>query len=695
MSRLLEFKMPDGAGKAVLARLSTRETLGAMPEYQLIVVSDTARLGPQDLLGKNITAGLEMLGGRELRYFNGYITQFSDAGSSSSSWFGEEANGRAYQYRLTVHPWLWFLTRSSNFRIFQSMTVPDVVQNVCNGYPFSDLRLDLTASYQTREYVCQYRESDFNFVVRLLEQEGIYFYFEHEDGKHTMVLADSHSAHSPRTGYASIAFSENGEGHEDEEHIDQWHGNHEVTPGRFSLTDFDFTKPKVNLLGKHDKALSHDLSNFEVFDFPGEYDSVADGSRYAKIRLEELQARHHLFAGGGPVRGIEVGRIFKLANHPNPNLDHDFLVTGANFTIANNDPGSGRGGGGTFHSSFEAIDSRVQFRAPRQTPRPVVQGPQTAMVVGPAGEEIHVDKHGRVKLQFQWDRYNKADENSSCWVRVSHPWASKGWGALFLPRIGHEVIVEFLDGDPDRPIVVGRVNNGDATPPWPLPAQKTRSGIRTRSCKGGTSNFNELSFNDEQGKEEMFMQAERDQLVVVKNDRVEDVGNESHVTVQKDARFNFKADLHETIKGDHNGKADGSVSLKVGQDWQVKSGAKIAFDAGSEIHLKAGMKLVIEAGTSVSLKVGGNFITIDASGVSIKGVMVNINSGGAAGSGAGSSPVAPKDAKAPRGSEGGSDEKPVKPQAPAAYSPQAAALKLAWKAGVLFCAQCEAAKAVG
>jgi type VI secretion system secreted protein VgrG len=276
---------------------------------------------------------------------------------------------------------------------------------------------------------------------------------------------------------------------------------------------------------------------------------------------------------------------------------------------------------------------------------------------------------------------------------VSQPWASKGWGALFLPRIGHEVIVQFIDGDPDRPIVVGRLNNGDASPPWTLPAEKTRSGFRTRSYKGGASNFNELSFDDKQGSEEIYLQAERDQLVRVKHDRIEDIGNESHITVHKDAFVDMKADLHEKIGGDHNSSADGSVSLKVGQDWQAKAGMKVAVDAGNEIHLKAGMNVVIEAGTSLTLKVGGNFVSINPGGVFIKGSMVMINSGGSAGSGGGSSPIAPKVPKAPRTSEGGSDMAPAKPSPPESYSPQAAALKLAWQAATPFCEQCEAAKA--
>jgi type VI secretion system secreted protein VgrG len=460
-----------------------------------------------------------------------------------------------------------------------------------------------------------------------------------------------------------------------------------------ALTDYDFTKPRVNLLGTADQKFEHDLNGFEVFDYPGQYATVDDGGTYARIRLEEMHARHEVLTASGALRGIEAGRTFKLKHHPHDELNREYLVTSALLKATNNRPGSGGGGGGgAMRCDFNLIASATQFRPQRAIAKPVVQGQQTAIVVGPPGEEIHVDEHGRVKLQFRWDRYSKSDENSSCWVRVSQPWASKGWGAMFLPRVGHEVLVTFLEGDPDQPMVVGRVHNSDAHPTWALPAGKTRSGFRTRTYKGGAANFNELSFDDKQGGEEVFIQAERDKVERIKHDSFADIGNERHVTVHKDALFNFKGDLHQAITGDHNARADGSVSLKIGQDWQAKAGARIAFDAGNEIHLKAGMKLVIEAGTSVSLKVAGNFITIDASGVYVKGMMVNLNSGGAAGSGSGASPIAPKLPKAPRGSSGGADAAPVRPPPPVAPAPQAASLKLAWKAAAPFCAQCEAAK---
>jgi type VI secretion system secreted protein VgrG len=417
-----------------------------------------------------------------------------------------------------------------------------------------------------------------------------------------------------------------------EECIREWNLGRALQSGSVALTDYDFTKPRVNLLGTADQKFEHDLNGFEVFDYPGQYATVDDGGTYARIRLEEMHARHEVLTASGALRGIEAGRTFKLMHHPHDGLNREYLMTSALLKVTNNRPGS-VGGGGAMRCDFNLIASATQFRPQRAIAKPVVQGQQTAIVVGPPGEEIHVDEHGRVKLQFRWDRYSKSDENSSCWVRVSQPWASKGWGAMFLPRVGHEVLVTFLEGDPDQPMVVGRVHNSEARPTWALPAGKTRSGFRTRTCKGGAANFNELSFDDKQGAEEVFIQAERDKVERIKHDSFADIGNERHVTVNKDAFEEIKGDAHLKVVGDHNNEAGGSLSFKVGQDSQTKAGQKFAVDAGTEIHLKAGMKVVLEAGASLSLKVGGNFITINPAGVFIKGAMVMLNSGGDGGSG--------------------------------------------------------------
>jgi type VI secretion system secreted protein VgrG len=690
----MNISTPLGEDATVLMEMVAHEALGQLPVFRLTLAAKRGKIKAKELLGKNITVGLEIPGGRALRYFNGYVTQFADAGACPASWFDDGDDGNAYSYVLVMHPWLWFLTRSTNCRIFQNKSVPDIIKAVCGAYPFALLDAGaLSASYPAREYICQYRESDFNFLVRLMEHEGIYFSFIHDNGKHTMKLFDTRGTHEPRAGVESISFAEPSPAHaaDSVDCITELYVGRALQPGSVALTDYDFMKPKVNLFSTASKKFSHDLDGFEVFDYPGEYITLGDGGNYAQIRLEELHVKHEEMAAAGFLRGIEAGRTFKLMDHPHDELNREYLVTSAMLNVTNNQPGSG-GRAGSVQCDFNLIDSQTQFRPQRAITKPVVHGQQTAVVVGPAGEEIHVDEHGRVKVQFRWDRYNKADENSSCWVRVSQPWASKGWGAMFLPRVGHEVLVTFLEGDPDQPMVVGRVHNKEARTPWVLPGEKTRSGFRTRSYKGGASNFNELSFDDKQGAEEVFVQAERDKVERVKHDSFADIGNERHVTVHKDAFEEVKGDAHLKVVGDQNNEAGGSLSFKVGQDCQAKTGQKFAVDAGTEIHLKAGMKVVLEAGMSVSLKVGGNFITINPAGVFIKGSMVMINSGGDGGAGSGAAPIAPKPPKAPRSSKGGTAAAPMQPTTPAPPSPQAASLKLAWKAGAPFCAQCEAAK---
>jgi len=310
-------------------------------------------------------------------------------------------------------------------------------------------------------------------------------------------------------------------------------------------------------------------------------------------------------------------------------------------------------------------------------------------VVGPSGQEIWTDEHGRIKVQFHWDRYSKTDENSSCWVRVAQPLAGSKWGFFALPRIGQEVVVHFLEGDPDHPIVTGSVYNAATKPPYTLPDEKTRSGIKTHSSPGGaSSNLNELRFEDKKGEEQIFVQAEKDKVIRIKHDRLEWVGNENHLIVKKDSFEKIEGDQHVAIKGDRNEKLDGALSLKVGGQMQSKISTKLAYDAGTEIHLKAGTTLVLEAGASLSLKVGGNYVSLNPGGVFITGTMVMINSGGAAGNGSGASPQPPKDPKAAGETEGGDMTAAPKKEPPKAYSPQAKMFQMAAASGTPFCEIC-------
>lgn len=688
MPRLLEINTPLGKGNILLRHLSGHEELGRLSEYHLSLVAKRGDIKASELLGKNITIGIELPDGNELRYLNGYITQISDAGHSTESFFEESGKGRAYLYEATLHTSLWFLTRNANCRMFQKKTVPQIVGEVLDGYPFAffDQR-QLIAAYPEWEYCCQYRETDFNFISRLMEQEGIYYYFDQVDGKHTLMLCDAPSAHAPMANYEKIPYSEAGAGSTSElEPISDWHITHQIQPGRYALNDFNFVKPRVELAAQAASVEQHDLGCFEYFDYPGEYEEPGEGKHYVNIRLEELHSQYEVISGSGSVRGIQPGHTFELVDHPREAMNREYLVIAASYSIANNGMGSG-GGEGDFHCSFQAIPSRIQFRPRRHAPKPLVQGPQTALVVGPSGEEIHTDQHGRVKVQFHWDRYNQGDDKSSCWIRVSHPWAGKEWGMVTIPRIGHEVVVSFLDGNPDCPLVTGSVYNGEARPPYVLPANKTQSGIKSRTCKGCNTNFNEIRFEDKQGSEHIYIHAEKDKEVRIKHDRVEWVGNESHLTVKKDVFEKIDSDRHLDLKGDDNVNVGGTVSLMVGQDWLTRVGNKLAAEVGMEVHLKAGANVVIESGSSITLKVGGNFININPGGVFINGVIAT--SGGSAGSGSGASPQPPRHPKESVDSTGGAATTVSKPIKPEQYSPQAQALRLAAKNATPFCALCK------
>jgi type VI secretion system secreted protein VgrG len=364
--------------------------------------------------------------------------------------------------------------------------------------------------------------------------------------------------------------------------------------------------------------------------------------------------------------------------------EKSYVLTSVNHGATEPVGGSGQGSEASYTNSFTCIPFDVPYRPPRVTPKPMVEGTQTAIVVGPAGEEIYTDEHGRVKVQFHWDREGKKDENSSCWIRVSQVWAGAGWGAMYIPRIGHEVIVNFIEGDPDRPIITGRVYHGTNKPPYPLPDEKTKSTIKSDSSLGG-GGFNEIRFEDKKGEEQIFIHAEKNQDVRIKKDLLTWIGNESHLIVKKDQLEQVEGDKHLTVTGDHNEKVGGTISIKAGTDMQEKVGSKHALDAGTEIHLKAGMNVVIEAGMSITLKAGGGFVVVGPAGVTISGTPILLNSGGSAGSGSGCSPEAPKEPKEADTAKPG--EKTNLPAAPPSPSPQAQAFKEAAKSGTPFCQQ--------
>ncbi|MDD5033741.1 MAG: type VI secretion system tip protein TssI/VgrG [Methylococcaceae bacterium] len=689
-NRPIQVITPLGEDILLFYRMNGVERLSEPFEYELELLSENAAIEAEKLLGENITLGMVLADGSG-RYFNGYVTRFGQYGT---------LDVYAY-YRATVRPWLWFLTRASNCRIFQQKTAPDIIKQVFRDQGFSDFKEKLSGQYASREYCVQYRETDFNFVSRLMEEEGIYYYFTHENGKHHLVLADSGTAHDQFPGYGTIPYHVE-EGSTDRsrtDHIHDWGFTREVQTGAYALTDYDFKKPKADLMVKSAVQKRHAHSGYEFFDYPGLYNETGTGDHFVRHRIEEHHARYERCDGKGNARGLATGYLFSLVEYPRKDQNREYLITSAVYRMqmdAYLSTASSAGSGETFTCSFTSADKTQPYRPPRLTPKPLIHGAQTAIVVGPSGEEIYTDKFGRVKVQFHWDRYAKGDENSSCWVRISQPWAGKNWGMLALPRIGQEVIVDFLEGDPDQPIITGRVYNAAALPPYQLPDNANLTTLKTNSTKGG-GGFNEIRFDDKKGKEQVFIHAERNQDIRVKKDLFEWIGNERHLIVQKDLFEQVEGDKHSTVKGDHNAAVKGTVSIKADQDLQQKVGLKHALDAGQEIHLKAGMKVIIEAGLNLTLKAGSNFIVIDStSGVSISGMpAVMINSGGSAGSGSGANPDAAKPPKeAAKADPGQVDEaKPAaKPPKPKTYGPSAMVLKLAAKDGTPFCEQCEAAR---
>lgn len=679
-ARALDIQTPLGPHAFLLVAMDGQEGLATIGRFRLTLRSQRHDVTASEMLGANVTMRVEADHNLPPRYFNGYITGWSGvSGVDEGPNRGDKAKWFAYEAQ--VSPWLWFLTRQANSRIFQNKTVPQIVAEVFRAHgALASMRQDLKSSYRVWPYCVQYRETDYNFVSRLLEQEGIYHYTAHANGKHEVVLVDSSSAHAPAPGYENVRFAV--EHSQDIDTLDHWLSNHEIRPGRYVARDYDYMKPRTPVEDLAEKTVPHPYGSFSFFDYPAEVDNAAEAKTIAQVRIDELHSSYQVFSGGGTVRGLYPGCSFKLEKHPVAAFNDKHLVVAARYQSTGNSGRSGAGDTFNFHCEVSAIPLSQQYRPPRTTPKPLIQGPQTAVVVGSAGEEIDTDPEGlgRVKVQFRWDRYGNADQNSSCWIRVMQPVAGNGYGSWALPRVGQEVVVQFLEGDPDWPLIMGSVYNGDNRLPYKLPAEKTRWGLKTRSTKGGTaSNFNELRFEDKKGSEEVYLHAEKDHTLYTKHRRTEFVGEQSHLQVKQDVLQKYEADLHTAITGDEITKAGGGVHLTVGQDWQATMGTRMAADAGQEIHLKAGMSVVIEAGTSLTLKVGGNFVNINPGGVFISGTMVAVNSGGSAGSGSGASPKAPRNAEKAPGSEGGTD-KPM--------SQKAAALKAARASSTPFCEIC-------
>ncbi len=598
MSRKITLKSPLAADKLLIRSATVTEQLGHLFEIDLELLSPDENLDFDKLLGPEITLGVGLDDGSS-RSFHAFVAEFAQVGR-----LGDYAT-----YRARAVPWLWFLTRTANCRIFQGKSVPEIVKQVFRDRGYTNVKDSLTKSYRTREYCVQYRETDFNFVQRLMEEEGIYYYFTHTDSTHTLVLADSYSGHSQYSGYGSIEyFPPSDNAIREKDHIHDWQRMRNVQPGKYVVMDYDFEKPRATLKTQYVQKRDFPKSDAEVFDYPGGFIVSSDGDHYARARLESLQAQYERMNGVGNARGLATGFLFKLTGHPRKDQNKEYLIVGATHRVHAGDYQSGTAGTpDDYTCSFEAIDAKEPFRTPITTRKPIVGGPQTATVTGPSGEEIHTDKYGRVKVQFHWDREGQRDEKSSCWVRVSQIWAGKNWGWMSIPRMGQEVVVDFLEGDPDQPLITGRVYNADNMPPFELPGNKTQSGLRTRSTLNGTAdNCNEIRFEDKKGSEQLFIHAEKNQDIEVENDETHWVGHDRTKTIDHDETTHVKHDRTETVDNNESITIGANRTESVGSDESITIGSNRTETVGRNENISIGSDQSISIGANRDKTIGNN-----------------------------------------------------------------------------------------
>jgi type VI secretion system secreted protein VgrG len=652
--RLLVIDTPLGKDVLLLQEITGYEGISRLFSYDLdLLAYDNDSISFDDIVGQKVSIKFQLPDGSP-RYISGYVSRFTQ---------GETDERLFTHYHAQVVPWLWFLTREADCRIFQNMAVPDIISKIFDPFGFKDFKLNLKSSYPQLEYCVQYRETSFNFVSRLMEEFGIFYYFDHTtQNNHTMVLADQ-SSNLPACPSSPISYETRVGGLSDPEAINNWHVGQEVKTGKYTVTDYNFTTPSNSLLANEPTVVSLSASqDLELYDYPGLHTTKDEGDTVAKVRMQEEEAGYMVVSGAGNARGLMSGFSFELKNHYRSDQNTNYVAmevrhfgsAGQSYTSA------GTAGGETYSNHFTCMPASVPYRPLRITPKPFVQGPQPALVVGKSGEEIWVDKYGRVIVQFYWDRLGQKNENSSCWIRVSQPWAGGNWGAMWIPRIGQEVLVSFLEGDPDRPVITGRVYNADQMPPYTLPDYQTRSTFMSRSSKGGgSSNYNELRFEDLKGQEQIFMNAEKDMDLRVENDSREFIGANRHLIVTANQQEKINAEKHLQVTGNHNEKIGGNMSLQVtGNQMEKVTGNKSLSVTGNQsesitgnvslsvtggknesitmgyamtamsIHLTANAGIVIECPAGITLKSGASSVDVSPGGVYITGTpMAFINSG--------------------------------------------------------------------
>ncbi|MGF1581036.1 MAG: type VI secretion system Vgr family protein [Gemmataceae bacterium] len=640
----------------LLKRFAGSEGVSQLFHYHLELLSPHDKVGEitfDKVLGKPVSVALEMADANQ-RFFNGICSRFGQG----------ESGAEFTEFYMEIVPFFWLWTRRAQSRIFQHVKVGDILKKVLEGL---DVKLQLEGNYENRDYCVQYRETDFNFASRLMEEEGIYYYFKHTEGGHQMIVADTPGGHADLPAGSTITLRELPKGTLEEDIIYDWKKRQGITSGKYTLWDYRFEMPQKHLeaeakiqpdtqIGQASHKLQvADNSQLEIYDWPGEYAQRFDGvdkgggdqdselqkvfkdnTRTTKLRMEAETVQGIAVEGASNCRQMMAGHAFTVESVPGDAMtkhikaDGKYVLTKISHSAINaSDENEFR-----YSNSFTCIPASLPFRPQRTTPKPVVPGTQTAVVVGPDGEEIFTDKYGRVKVQFHWDREGKFDSDSSCWIRVAQVWAGKLWGGIQIPRIGHEVLVDFLEGDPDQPIIVGSTYNADNMPPWKLPDKKVVSGIKSDSTLG-SGGYNEFSFDDTKGKEmitlhgqyDMATTIEHDESLTVHNNRTITVDGTHTETINKDTTITIsKGKLEHTVADNtatYTVKQDITENYNANQSTTVDGNLTISVtgkaSGGGNVLIEAKEKIVLNTGKSTLTMLKDGTITIDGKTINIIG----------------------------------------------------------------------------
>jgi type VI secretion system secreted protein VgrG len=670
-SRHISIDTPLGQDVLLLESFKGNESISNLFHFELTLLSERHDINAQDLIGEQVTFSLKKKEA-STRNFHGYVVEFNQQ---------LQADSQLRRYSAVVVPWLWFLQRRSDCRIFQHKTVLEIIEAVFKGLGFNDFEMRTNATYPGRNYCVQYNETDFAFVSRLMEEEGIYYYFEHQSEKHTLILADNVISYKP----CAEAEVEVQTGSLKQDHVSRWNHRYRYRSGQWAQNDYNFENPRINLNTRVSTLLDGVFAQkkYEKYNYPGGYNAASDGEKLTLSHMQKEEVSHETIEGESNYRTLVTGGTFKVKKHADKSeMGRSYVITMIRHEASdpsyiqdnkldpdikseqNNKSGNNNKSGRSYYlNTFTCIPDNTIFRPPIAHPKRTIHSTQTAVVVGPANEEIYTDEYGRVKVQFHWDRVGENNEMSSCWIRVAQNWAGNKWGAIYIPRIGQEVLITFLEGDPDRPLITGSVYNADQMPPYNLPANRTQSGVRTRSSKGASAaNFNEMRFEDRKGSEHIFVHAEKDHDIQVRNDRREHIFNDRHKTVEKDQYEITKRDHHTVIGKDRLEEIQNSSYLRIARDYVQKIGQNVMrIVNGGEIHRVKGSRtrdvsgseginiklsrsvkvgnelyhkgpnLVYQGDKEITIKGPGGFIKIDSSGVTIVGKKVKINEGGSAG----------------------------------------------------------------